>query len=99
MIHVINLIGREGNFETDSAGQPVGTRTFGLWSRAEPKEGELIVIGRGSGKVCYEVVGSARPFFTGSNGDRYWKGIMRDVNRLELWTNEKIDALKRADLA
>ncbi len=98
-MNVISLIGEQGKFETSSIGQPRGTRTFGLWSFAEPKEGDLVVIQRSGYKVCYEIVGPAVSTFTGSNQDRWWTGVMRDIHELNLVTEDKIAAIEQAGLA
>jgi hypothetical protein len=97
-VNVINLVKQKGSFETSAADQPVGFRTFGLWSFANVTPGTLVVIQRANAKALYEVQ-SAATTFTGSNTERFWEGTMKDVIAHRAVTQEMKDALEQAGLA
>ena len=78
---VFNLVGQEGNFETDGAGQPPGQRSFGFWALRAPKPGDIVIKPNttpGKHPSVWEILG-ARCDFTGSDSNQWWKGHMREI--------------------
>lgn len=95
-----NLIGQSGNFETSCSGQAPGVRTFGFWSFREPAVGDLVVKPKTDDpttKTLWQIQ-HARCSFTGSDGNRWWEGVMKDVTHHKLLTQEMIDLLQQAGL-
>ena len=96
--YVINLVNAGGNFESSGAGQRPGWRTVGFWSYRTPNVGDIIVK-RGTGarqNLTVWELESVRKDFTGSNGDMFWKGLMRDLVFTNTLTQDHIDAIYEA---
>lgn len=75
--HVFNMMGMQGQFET----RPIGSnrRSVGFWSYRTPRVGDMLVRPGANGTKTVWVIESVAHDFTGSNGDKYWKGTMRDL--------------------
>jgi len=100
-MNVHNLMGQSGNFETSSAGQPTGVRTFCFWSRQQPQAGDFVVkphSGDHTTKTLWQIEGTPRCTFTGSDGNQWWEGVMKDVVRHNLLTQQMVDLLTEAGL-
>ena len=97
-MQVFDLRQSSGNFETKSEGFTPGTRSFGIWSFRTPEPGDLIVIQRPNNNVIY-IIDDVRLDFTGSDGNKWWKGTMRDVIFLSLVSDKIVQTLKQAGCA
>lgn len=106
-MQVFDLRAQQTFFETSANGFPLGTRSFKLWScgpcctrpHQTPREGDLIVIARERNWVLYQIIGSPSRLFRGSDGNEYWKGMMRDVIHHDAVTQQMVDVLKPFGLA
>jgi hypothetical protein len=76
-----------GDFETSSAGQPYGVRTFGFWSLTNVQINDLVIIRRPTKNALYKIT-EVKHDFTGSDDNMYWSGVMSDVIALNLMTKE-----------
>ena len=75
---MISLIGKEGQFRTDDMDQRPGFRTFGLWSVLDVHPLDVVVIKRSAYLVAYSIE-EVRCEYTGSDGNRWWTGVMKDI--------------------
>jgi len=97
-MQVFDLRDQDGEFETSSIGFPVGTRSFGFWSFLTPRKGDLVVIKRPLGIVCYIITKvDHKETFAGSDTNRFWFGTMDDIVKKKLETSEIEGALKAAN--
>ena len=79
---VFSMLNQSGSFETKPIPGRPGWRTFGFWSFEGPKAGDVLVKlnNDGSGNlVVYRLETFEDKPFKGSNGDRFWRGEMRDI--------------------
>ncbi len=99
-IQVFDLTKSAGSFETCAEGFPTGIRSFGIWSFLTPKENDLIVIQRKTNKACYLITSVDHDStFTGSDSNKFWRGVMTDVIEHRLMTADMANALRAAGLA
>ena len=77
--HVFNLIHSAGSFESSPVGQRPGWRTYGFWSYRTPLVGDLLVKRNNGGGLSAWELETVKRDFTGSNGDQWWTGRMRDL--------------------
>jgi hypothetical protein len=94
---VFNLRNSNGNFESSPAGQRRGWRSVGFWSGDQPRVGDLVVK-RGNNGASHTVweIESVQSDFTGSNGDQFWRGVMRDLVYTKTLNKSHTDALNEA---
>ena len=95
-IKVYSLVNLQGSFESSPAGQRPGWRTVGFWSFDTPKPGDVLVKRGNAGGLSLWALEHVTRNFEGSNGDRFWTGLMRDLVFTNTATQAHTDAVHEA---